>query len=59
MGVYEKLKQALVSVQAEKTFFRDKMLNEYIHIKEKKQIQTTEDILRVKKLVFFLCNAEF
>lgn len=51
VGVYEKLKQALVSVQAEKTFFRDKMLNEYIHIKEKKQIQTTEDILRVKKHV--------
>ncbi|XP_057314205.1 uncharacterized protein LOC130655465 isoform X2 [Hydractinia symbiolongicarpus] len=49
--VHEKLKQALVSVQAEKTFFRDKMLIEYIHIKEKKGIQTTEDILRVKKHV--------
>ena len=52
--MYEKLKVAFLSVQAEKVYLRDLMLNEFIHTKEKKQLQNMDDIIKIKRCVKFV-----
>ena len=47
--IYEKVQMALISLQAEKSFYRDRMLNEYVRLKEKKQPQTVDDFMKLKQ----------
>jgi len=47
--IYEKVQMSLISLQAEKSFYRDRMLNEYVRLKEKKQPQSIEDFMKLKQ----------
>ena len=47
--LHGKIQQSLISLQAEKSFLRDRMLNEFVRIKEKKQPQSLEEIIRLKQ----------
>lgn len=42
-AIHKKLSSSFLSLQAEKTFFRDTMLNEYLYLHEKKGIVTPEE----------------
>lgn len=47
--MHEKLQAAFISIQAEKSFLRDRMLNEFLRIKEKKQLQSVDEIIKLKQ----------
>ena len=47
-STHKKLQVSLISMQAEKSLYRDQMLDEYVKQKEKKQPQTTEDFVKLK-----------
>ena len=49
--IHKKIQVGLISLQAEKSFYRDQMLNHYVKQKEKKQPQSTEDFVKLKLLV--------
>ena len=58
--VFHKLQTSFVSVQGEKAFLRDKMLNTFIDMREKKpqQFKSVEDVVKLKKsLIEEYCEA--
>ena len=46
--IHDKLKRSFLSLQAEKSFYRDRMLNGFAKMKEKKQPQMMDEIVRMK-----------
>ncbi|XP_066913096.1 uncharacterized protein [Clytia hemisphaerica] len=46
--INDKLKRSFLSLQAEKLFYRDRMLNGFVKMKEKKQPKTMDEIVRMK-----------
>lgn len=48
-AIHKKLISSFLSLQAEKTFFRDAMLNEYLYLQEKKGIITPEENNSLKR----------
>ena len=48
-AIHKKLTNSFLSLQAEKTFVRDAMLNEYLYLHEKKGIVTPEENNSLKR----------
>ena len=49
--LFSKLRYAFVSVQVQKTYYRDCMLNDFIKVMAKKGLQKGDEITKVKRYV--------